>query len=273
MRDGSLDAFTSSTAAGQIGKRVVPVPVHAHVCADEAFAEHLTKNGYHPRSSHHGDFLCKALVYDLVAHNPRLAEAAQAGRLVYQLNFDMGTGKQQAWNIDLVLGPPVGSPVPPGAGSTIRQADPSVIYAAVDAKGVMTEHGKARRNRQRDLTALHAVVHTFYPKAVAGGLVAINVADRFRSPLRPGDEANPHPKNIERLVAETVDLFEGVPRATREGGIGMDAMGVFVVSYTNERGAKAWLVRDYPAPQPASPVYYANFLESFSAALLSRFVF
>jgi hypothetical protein len=80
-------------------------------------------------------------------------------------------------------------------------------------------------------------------------------------------------RNIDRLVAETVRLFEGVPRAPLEGGVGLDAMGLFVVSFTNEPRAAARLVKGSPAPSPTSPISYARFLEDFVGALRARFPF
>ena len=48
----------------------------------------------------------------------------------------------------------------------------------------MTEHRKAVKNRKRDLEAHHEHVHNYSPDTIAGGVLIINAAERFKSPLR-----------------------------------------------------------------------------------------
>jgi len=96
----------------------------------------------------------------------------------------------------------------------------------VDAKTIMTEHGKARRNRQRDLNSLHDILHRRNPKAIVAGLVVVNMASTFKSPLRP--EMTVH-RNIERIVGETIDMFRGLPLSSDNStGVGLDALGIIV---------------------------------------------
>jgi hypothetical protein len=64
---------------------------------------------------------------------------------------------------------------------------------------------------------------------VVGGLIVLNIAERFKSPLRP--EITTH-RNVERLVHETVDMFRGLP-LSKKGGTGLDALGIIVISHTN----------------------------------------
>jgi hypothetical protein len=44
----------------------------------------------------------------------------------------------------------------------------------------MTEHGKARRNRQRDLDSFHQFFHRYDADGIAAGITVVNVAPRFR---------------------------------------------------------------------------------------------
>src|SRR4029450_8955418 len=83
------------------------------------YVEHLTRLGYHPRSSKHGDFLSRALVLDLLDASSQLRYAAEQGKLVFTANYAIEVAdksvaetlpeearKDLAWNMDLVIGPP-----------------------------------------------------------------------------------------------------------------------------------------------------------------------
>jgi len=179
------------------------------------------------------------------------------------------------WNIDLAIGPP---PKDQKNLSSISESplrtDPAELWIAVDAKTIMTEHGKARRNRQRDLNSLASILHMKNPKTIVGGLMVINLADKFRSPLRNGEVTN-H-KNISRLVDECVQLFQDLPRAPSQGISSgevnqIDAMGVIVVEYTNIEKESARLVMNPPAPQSDNPVHYMNFVTDICRAFSARF--
>ena len=152
------------------------------VAVPRAFIEHLRAEGYNPRSNKHSNALGEAIVADLIRHCPKIAERAASGHLVYSLNFDLIHGQSQ-WNVDLVLGaPPPGTPSP--ANSLIRQSDPATVHAAVELKSVMTEHRKAVKNRKRDFEAHHDHVHRYSSGAIAGGVMVVNAAPTFKSPLR-----------------------------------------------------------------------------------------
>lgn len=115
----------------------------------------------------------------------------------------------QRWNIDLALGLPSGSPKPPRDGERIPFEVPTVIELAIEAKGVMTEHGKARHNRLRDLQAFHDRAHRYNEKVVAGGILVVNVAGVYWSPTRDEDDITDH-HDIERIGEETVELFRNI---------------------------------------------------------------
>ena len=71
----------------------------------QAFLNHLRREGYHPRSNKHSNALARAIVADLTANCPVMAQRAAAGGLVYALNFDLRY-RTSTWNVDLVLGTP-----------------------------------------------------------------------------------------------------------------------------------------------------------------------
>ena len=245
-----------------------------------SFAHHLDTEQYHPRSDAHSNALCRGVLNDLLAHCAPLAEKAARGELVAQLNRTI-TVNYQRWNIDLVLGPPPGAPEPPEDDAPIRFAVPAVVELAVEAKGVMTEHSKARHNRLRDLQAFHSHAHTYNDDVVAGGVVGVNTAEVFWSPLRDEDDLTRQP-NIQRLVDETVDLFRNIPlRDAPSEGPGMEAIGVLAVRHDNLRKnqhpppeapapSPTKLVTGAPAPPTGDPLHYATMVHRLCRAYRAR---
>lgn len=224
--------------------------------APDQLVGHLRESGYHPRSSQHGRVLCEFVLGDLLAICPALAEQAAAGQLVYDLQRKIIVAGSQ-WNIDLVLGPPAGRP-PAVTARGISQAPPATIRVAIEAKTIMTEHGKARRNRQRDLDSFHQFVHRYDPDTVAGGLTVVNVAERFRSPLRSGISVH---RNVRALVQESLGLLRSLPqRSARGEGPGLEANGAIVVSHDNVDPSATRLVASAPAPEVGDPLHYEAFL-------------
>lgn len=255
------------------------------------YVGHLTDLGYHPRSNKHGDFLSKCVVRDLLDSSDELRSAAIAGKLVYELNYDVQVNdenrvtdddreilKDLAWNIDLAIGPPADAFKSGKAAShssdflpeaMIRRAAPKEPWLVLDAKGIMTEHGKARRNRQRDLTALYSVMHTFYPTTVVGAALAINIAGKFRSPLRKSVSVH---IDIRRIVAETLALFRAIRRAGADGREpGIEGLGCFVVDYANTKRSPAKLVQAAPAPTTGDRINYDEMVINLRDALLARY--
>jgi hypothetical protein len=108
------------------------------------------------------------LLDDLLYQSELFAEAARNSEIVYQEDYTVGDGPSR-WNTDLVVGPPTDAEsvqLPVGNGLEIAEAEPERIWLAIDAKSVMTEHGKARRNRQRDINSFADIMHRHHPGAV-----------------------------------------------------------------------------------------------------------
>jgi hypothetical protein len=183
------------------------------VSAPDGIVAHLRESRYHPRSNIHGKVLCELVRVDLLAICPTLAEDAAAGRLVYDIQRKIIVAGSE-WNIDLVFGPPPARATQELPAKGIQRMAPATIRVAIEAKTIMTEHGKARRNRQRDLDSFHQFVHRYDGNAVAAGLTVVNLAERFRSPLRPA--ASTH-RNIRALVQETIALLRSLPLRSARG--------------------------------------------------------
>lgn len=213
------------------------------------------------------------LLDDLLYQSEAFEEAARSGEIVYQEDYTVGEG-ESAWNTDLVVGPPMpDEDFQIGLGDRpIAEAEPSEIWLAIDAKSVMTEHGKARRNRQRDINSFADIMHRHHPGAIAGGVLLINMADRFRSPLRDEGDITKH-DNIEQLVSDTVDIFRDIDRAEGDISSNVDGVACVVVEHTNlddDHGSR--LVTEEPAPQEGDITNYREFLDIIVETLEERFL-
>jgi hypothetical protein len=244
----------------------------SHAYGDEKIVEWLQENKYHPRSPKHGSVSCMALLNDLLHESDLFREAAEEGRIVYKEDFTVGEGELR-WNVDLVVGPPEGEvQTAIGGDRPIVEGEPAEVWLAVDAKSVMTEHGKARRNRQRDINSFADIMHRHYPGSVSGGVILLNMAEEFRSPLRDEGDITEH-VNIERLVEETVEIFRTIERSEGEIDPNVDSVATVVVDHTNiEDDEETVLIEEQPAPDEDSIVAYQNFLEILIETFEARFL-
>ncbi len=232
------------------------------------FADYLREFAYHPRSSRHGDALCKFILDDLLGTCPDIAEHARQGKVVYDLRRKIKVGGGE-WNIDLVLGPPP-SPGPSiSAGDRIPRTPPATIRIAIESKSVMTEHQKAQRNRLRDLDSFHQFIHRYDPQTITASVTIINISPMFRSPLRPKVTKHVNPR---ALVETTIGLLRTLPqRAGIEEGAGLEANCVIVVSHDNVPPHRSRFVTELPAPQVGDPLHYDSFLQRICDRYRQRF--
>lgn len=244
-----------------------------------ALIDRLTKHGYNPRSDAHSNAICIGLLNDLLDHCAEIRAKAIQGELVAQLNHTVIRGHER-WNLDMSLGPPP-TVEPPQAGEKIRFAAPVVIQIAVEAKGLMTEHGKARHNRLRDLAAFHSHAHNYDRKVVAAGIMVVNISEYFWSPTRGHGDITVH-RNIQRLGRDTVELFRNLRlRDSASDSPGLEALGMVVVKHDNIEhnsapppGAptpeRSRLVSGPPAPASGDPLHYAALVHRICAAYRER---
>lgn len=221
----------------------------------QSFLDHLNSEGYHPRSNRHSNALAEAIVSDLVANCAAIAADMRRGALVYDLNFDLG-GRSN-WNVDLVIGQPPPAGENPSNVAVRRRASPSTVRIAVELKAVMTEHRKAVKNRARDLEAHHTHVHAYDRRAIAAGLLVVNAADRFRSPLR--GEPTVH-RNVDSLVRHCVDEIRAVEMRGPSHEAGIEAKAVLIVDYDNMGGTATYGDAKF-APRVGDPIHYDAFIQ------------
>ena len=173
----------------------------------ESFIQHLRDFGYHPRSNKHSNALASAVVQDLLESCLPIATEAGQGRLVYDLNMDLRF-RTATWNVDLVLGTPAEAAETRGA--PIVRLTPATVRIAIEIKGVMTEHRKAVKNRKRDFEAHHEHVHNYNRRAIAGGILVVNTASRFKSPLRPEVTSHGSGPAVTKLAEHCINEMRNV---------------------------------------------------------------
>lgn len=236
--------------------------------APERFAAYLLKRPYHPRSNDHSNALLQLFLDDLLSICPRLAEIARTGRISYQLNRRVRVGTSE-WNVDLVLGPPAEAGSMPSHGEKILRAQPATFHLACEAKSIMTEHRKAQRNRQRDLDALHQFMHRYDQNTIVAAVTVVNVAEKFRSPLRRAVTTHNDPVV---LVRSAVDLLSTLPLRSQPGnGPGLEANSVIVIEYDNStRPMLSRVCTAPPAPQPGDPLHWNSFIRRICDIYLQR---
>lgn len=233
-----------------------------------SFLAHLRGAPYHPRSPKHGDALAEAIVTDLLATCKPLAARAADGETVWETNFNLTYGSA-TWNTDLVIGkPPPGTPVP--EGEPIRRTAPSFVQIAIEIKGVMTEHRKAVKNRKRDLESHHQHVHSYNASTIAGGVMVLNIADQFKSPLRAADDITVH-KDPTALIEHCLAETRAISVAGGPTGSGLDAKCALVICDDNMDLAATRYHEGPPAPQIGDPMHYDAFIQRLCSEWSSRF--
>jgi hypothetical protein len=252
---------------------------------DDALVQHLAKAGYHPRSAKHSDFLSEIIIADLIENCPSMKERAQRGELVVKLRHHQQVGHAD-WVIDIAFGTCAGSPVPPPTGRLITFTAPAIIQMAIELKSIITEHGKARRNRLRDFNAFHAYAHQYNPQTVAGAFLVVNSSEYFYSPLRRPDDITRHGTSqakARQLAKNTIDLFRSLNlRNSVSDPPGLEAVGVIVIEHDNlvlHPDPKAYMSLRRPtkaAPIPPSlpvgdPMHYQSMIQRLCDQYARRF--
>jgi hypothetical protein len=239
------------------------------VALPAAFLQHLKSEGYHPRSNKHSNSLAVAIAWDLVDSCPLLRRRALDGEIVYDLHFDLHV-RTATWNVDLVIGK-AAHPSPP-SDEPIARGRPVSIEIAIEIKSVMTEHRKAVKNRKRDLEAHHEHVHHYDNPTIAGGVLVVNQALTFRSPLRP--VVTVHAKDragTVGLVEHCLNEMRNVSERSEIQGYGLEGKCCIVVDMDNQNLASTAYVEKSPAPQTGDPLNYDSFLRRICTTYERRF--
>jgi len=240
---------------------------------------------YHPRSDSHSVELCELIMRDLINGCADLRAQASRRDAAYGINIPhtwSSTGK--AKTLDLAIGVP-NEPLlltAPGQIPKVTSARRSRgvtevtnalsrLMIACEAKAVMTEHKKSQPRVFDELSSSHEIVHQGDQESIAAGIVMVNIASAFVSPLRQKDPTKLHfsVHKQPRVAASMIQHLRGLRIRDEVGQVGFDAFCVFVVDCDNQSGCT--LHTHAPAPQPGDPLHYDTFIERITRFYTERF--
>lgn len=196
---------------------------------------------YHPRGDLHSKVLCEFVILDLLKRCRSLYKQAFSSEVAYGINI------KHAWKttsktktLDLAVGIPAESALPSVAVNQIRKVKNkerksgenvlAKLLIACEAKAVMTEHGKSQPRVFDELSSSHEIVHQGDQETIAAGIVMVNIASSFVSPLRQRDANSLHLSVHDQPVvaARMIQHLRGLRIRDDVGQVGFDAFCTFV---------------------------------------------
>jgi len=253
---------------------------------------------YHSRSDHHSKVACWGIVFDLLGASATLRRHVEEGRVCFGINHEMRDFRNdRKKNLDLVICQPASSAAPTGrtlsslatkyaislsdsdkaqlaALPDLREAPVGSVLIALEAKACMTAHQKALPRLYDELNSSQMTVHGAHDLAIAAGFVAVNASTRFLSPSRN------NPIDLEKLVWNhhkqpksveiTVEKVKQLPRRSKPGDGGYDALAITVIDCAND-GSPVSLVTEAPAPRPRDTYHYASMIDRLQGLYETRF--
>ena len=242
---------------------------------------------YYGRSDRHSKVSCWAVMFDLLQNSALLRQHVADGKVVFGVNHEMSDFKtRRKKKLDLVVARPgtneVGKPSKSrqfsdmattlgmrlnpqqqdalAALPTATEGPVGSVLIALEAKACMTEHGKARPRLYDELNSSHLTVHGASDQAIAVGFVMLNAATTFISPDLNKLDVSAHTPLVtvhsQPQATTVVDAkVRELPRRTRPGEEGYDAIGILVVHCRND-GTPITVVSAPPAPQPNDLFHY-----------------
>jgi len=240
-----------------------------NIANDKKFGRSVFR--YHPRSDEHSKKLCTLLVEDLLASSPIISRQASEGTIAGGVNmrFTFTNGKKK--NLDLGIGYPAEATSPSLLSQTLVHAPLKELLIGCEAKQCMTEHSKTKPRLFDELSSSHEIVHQGDTRAIAAGLVVVNIAERYASPTRQTADG-PIIFSTHKQPAVTESMIQhlrGLVMRDDVGQVGFDAFAIIVVDCDNVGECKLHV--GPPAPQPGDPLHYETFLSRIISAYERRF--
>lgn len=254
---------------------------------------------YHQQSDSHSKIASWAVLFDLMLESSLVRQHAELGRIGFGVNHEMSDYRNaRRKNLDLVIatpgpGEPVASRTLVGLADSfgvilddeerqllavlppIHERVVGSVLVAVEAKAAMTAHIKALPRLYDELNSSQLTVHGAADPAIAVGVILINAAERFLTYYRnrlgmasPVLDYSQHrqPHDAQR----TVQKIEELPRRTKAGESGFDALGIVVVGIAND-GTPVEVVTQSPAPGPTSDYEYGQMIRRIASEYAFRF--
>lgn len=251
---------------------------------------------YHSRSDHHSKIACWGVIFDLMVSTPLLRRHVEAGAVCFGINHEMRDFvHDRKKNLDLVLCTPGGVTTTETLASMGRSyqieltdrersafdALPQLVRApvgsvimALEAKACMTAHQRALPRLYDELNSSHLTVHGASDQAVAVAYTMVNAAEDYLSPdlnkkNRLSDpEWSKHKQPRDAQLA--IDKIKQLPRRSKVGDVGYDAISIVVVDMANN-GSAVKLVNGPPGPPKGDIYNYENMIARLSGIYATRF--
>lgn len=254
---------------------------------------------YHSRSDHHSKVACWGILFDLLRGSALLRWHIESGKVRFGINHEMKDFvHDRKKNLDLVLCTGSTDAIEPQAETfaemgeswsidltekekaelsrlpTLRRGSVSSVLMALEAKACMTAHQRALPRLYDELNSSHATVHGASDQAIAAGFVMVNRAVRYLSPdlNKKNRETDPewsvHAQPRDAQLA--VDKVRQLPKRSRTGDNGYDAVAIVVVDCSND-GSAISLVDDAPAPRTGDIFHYDSMIDRLGHIYATRF--
>jgi hypothetical protein len=254
---------------------------------------------YHSRSDHHSKVACWGIVFDLLRTSSLLRRHVASGLVHFGINHEMRDFvHDRRKNLDLVLCTAASGAVstlspltlpsmveeyqieltPPeqaelDALPPLRRAPVGSVLAALEAKACMTAHQRALPRLYDELNSSHLTVHGATDQAIAAGFAMVNIASRYLSPDLNKQNRATQPvwseHNQPRDAQLAVEKVRQLPRRSRTGDTGYDALAIVVIECAND-GSSVRLVEEPPSPQVRDIYHYASMIDRLSHIYATR---
>lgn len=262
----------------------------AHVFGDERIVDWLDGREYHPQSTKDGESLCRFFVQDLAHISEPIANAFQSGKLAYGIDHDIEYN-ELTWDVDLLIGRPAKPPQSElgqySGSNSAAEGELASVWFAGDAKAVMTAHGKARKNRARNVFSLAATllelsrIEGVHPKVIEDvdtvGIALVNMADRFWNPDNEEMIKDNEHDNIREDSKRRFDLMRQTANDLDQihsiGCIGLRHSNICegtLANHPHETPEPTKLDLEDPTPKQGDPIHYRTFVENAAASIEKR---
>ncbi len=257
---------------------------------------------YHSRSDRHSKIACWAVFFDLLQTSSLLQKHVREEKVIFGVNHSMADFKNRRdKNLDLVIARPGTADITPLTkgktlttlaeyyGVVLTQAEEGrvaglpeavggsvgSVLVALEAKAAMTAHQRAKPRLYDELNSSQLTVHGASDHAAAAAFVMVNVSPEFLSSDMNKFSLSTHAPHVNHenqpKAAEGVIRKVGeIPRRSRPGEEGFDAIGIVLVECRND-GSPITVYTGPPAPGPTDDFNYDQMVRRLGHIYDSRF--
>ena len=246
------------TLAAACPRRGSGANIAPELTTPKAYVKWINKHlGFNPRSQANSDALSEFVIADFERACPPFRAALRSGLLIPRKNPNVRT-KVAERSVDLIF-------------HEKGELPALSVRVSVEHKTIMTAHGKARKNRYGDLIAYSNHMHNHKKDCIATGIVVVNTSPEYENPDAFAKGLKRPRFNMEKVVADTIRIFATIPLRNdpEDPNDQPEALAVIVVNYDGVHPAR--LVTKPPAPAPADPVSYHNFVKRICELYGKRF--